>query len=1000
MSIPPSMTRSVRRLAWIALATAATFGSAVAAQAAPTRVDWSRIDALVSHRAYPIARAELTAVLPVLIGEDRYRARYWLGYVERRLGDAPEAEQVLTSVPPESLWYPAAQGELTRELESLDRWDEAESHMRGLLSVLTGRSADEERLELADSLFLRGRYAQALLLYEDAMTAETGDDLRERAAYATGWCYERSGNPARAIWSWKEAIRLFPESPQAVPTHLMLANLYLVIGKPLLASDEVHALTSRIHDPELAARAQFLAGEGYAAVGNWPLAEAAYAFVKPGSRWSEPAEYGAAYARWQSGDPKGARPALAAWIARYPSSPVRGAVLYAMGRVELELGNPEAARTAFEKAIADPRPSSYVELSLFGLAELDYNANRFETCADMARRLLASYPQSHEKGPTRWLLAESLLALKRYPEAIAVYQELARNEADLSFLEGKGDAVTFRLGLAHFRTGDYLAAASYLRSVAEGHYGEQALYWLAESTYRLGDYAEAGKLYERFAKRYAGSDLSALAWYGAGYCRYHSHDWPEALKLFKMAAPRLAEGPIKTDALLRLGALELNAHEWKAARETYESLYGSRLAAANAPDVLFGLAYSTFRAGDEAQAAKLSETFAERYPEEVRADRARLVAGQAYFALGKYSEAALALSAVLNDAKATSEEKSDARSRLGAAYFNAGLVDQAIEAYQGIYQDASQSLSARQAIAQPLAEAKLKKGDLDGAKAIALEQATGSVWTGDFLVSVAKGYLDKQRPADAVSVLSAVDSPSPETRHLLADAYRASGNPEAAIATLEAIAHDEGPHQADWLSELAERYLDANDPARAQSTYEALAKRFPAHPTLLKGEVAVAAAFVKNGQDALAVTAYRTVLARFSANHEVASVAALRIAQIQLKGGRFNEAALAYREAEKVSVPGSLAAVQARYWLGYTLVAAHRYEDAATELAKLKVPASVPREWQALAWLKQGEALEHLRRWKDAERLYRQVTKGAQMPAPEKSEASDRLKWIAENVKP
>ncbi|MNL69495.1 hypothetical protein D3C87_1943640 [compost metagenome] len=90
--------------------------------------------------------------------------------------------------------------------------------------------------------------------------------------------------------------------------------------------------------------------------------------------------------------------------------------------------------------------------------------------------------------------------------------------------------------------------------------------------------------------------------------------------------------------------------------------------------------------------------------------------------------------------------------------------------------------------------------------------------------------------------------------------------------------------------------------------------------------------------------------------------------------------------------------MQARYWLGYALVAGKRYEDAATELAKLKVPSTVGREWQALAWLKQGEAYEHLRRWKDAEKLYRQVAGTASLPAAERKEASERLKWIDQNV--
>ncbi|HEY9900139.1 MAG TPA: tetratricopeptide repeat protein, partial [Pantanalinema sp.] len=971
--------------------------AAFAAIASPGPTDWPRLEALIRHQAFEVARQTLQGDLAALHGEDREHGRFLLGYAERRLGNPRAAREHFGAIPPHSLWHPRAQKELVLLERAEGRHDAADATLARLLPQLTGPEKDDAGLELADDRFARGAFEPALAAYQAVFDESKDPQRREHAAYAIGWCYERLANPARAIWSWKEAARLFPESLQAKPARLMLANQYLRLGKPLLAADELRALATSTQDLELAARAQFVAGEGYAAVGNWKLAGAAYAMVKPGTRWSEPAEYGEAYARWQSGDAKGAKPAMERWLSKYPKSASRPAVLYALGRVHLELANPAQARASFEKAVAEPGSGSYEELSLFGLAELDYNDGRFPACIERARRLLSGYPESAQRGPTRWLLAESLLSLKRYDEAIAIYTDLAKREGDLAFLEGKGDAVTFRLGLAHFRTEEYAAAASYLKDVTDGRYGQEALYWLAEATYRTGDYAGALAHYARFLKAYPGAEKAPEAAYGQAYSAYQLKRYDEARRLFKQAGDTLKAAPLRQDAMLRLGSLQLSAHDWGAAESTYASLYGSQLSVEALPDVLLGLAWATYRKGNAAEALKLADSFSERFGGHSKLNRVRAIAGQAAFRLGKYPEAVSRFEAILKDPKAGAEERADAQARIGAAYFNAAQYDQAADTYQAIYADGNRPKAEREQIAQPLVQARIAKGDWDEARRVALE-ATGSAWAGDALGRIAQGYLDKGRAEEAIGALDAIESPTLEQRHLLAMAYFAASNTEAGLATLDALCRVSGPQQIAWTLELADRYLAANEPARAREAYALLAKLQPGHPAVLKGAVAVATAYAKDGRDQLALDAYRELAKRFSSRLDVASVAYLRIGQIELKRGNHADAAVAYRQAEKASPAGSLGAVQARYWLGYALVAGKRFEDAAAELSKLKVPSTVGREWQALAWLKQGEAYEHLRRWKDAEKLYRQVAGTTSLPAAERKEASDRLKWIDQNV--
>jgi hypothetical protein len=97
-----------------------------------------------------------------------------------------------------------------------------------------------------------------------------------------------------------------------------------------------------------------------------------------------------------------------------------------------------------------------------------------------------------------------------------------------------------------------------------------------------------------------------------------------------------------------------------------------------------------------------------------------------------------------------------------------------------------------------------------------------------------------------------------------------------------------------------------------------------------------------------------------------------------------------------------------RYSLGNALVGCKRYEDALFELTSLtaakepagsKEPLTAYRGWKALAWLKQGEALEKLRRWEEAQAIYATVGIDTTLPERERQEAQARSAWIKANVR-
>ncbi len=974
-------------------------------------LSWRRIEQLIDARAYSVARLELATHLSSLKGDDLQAARYWLGFVERRLGNPDGAEAALAKVYPRSLYYPKARLELSRLLIAENRIPEGLDVLKRLIPELTGEQRDDVRQTYADLLFAQGKIFESIDPYRELADRGLTPKRREHAAYALGWAYDKLENPARAIWSWKEALRLYPGSAHATAARTALANQYVKLGKPLLASDVLRGFPKEIFTGDLKARAEYLAGEGYAQGGNWKMAIVAYSQVPAGTKFSDEAAYGLAYARWQAGDATRASKDLEAWLASNPKSPTRPAALYALGRIREEAGKLDEAAKWYAQAAVLPAAAPaaearnpWAEAAIYQGARLSFNRGQHAEALRLAKALTEKYPGGRFEGPARWIAAECLLALKQFDAAISAYASLAKEVADLGFLDAKGDSVTFRLGLAHVRAGDYTAAVGYLAQVAGSpRYGEEATFWMAEALYRSGSIEEARDTYEAFLQRYPKSARAGSAAYGAAWCAYRQEKWDVARAGFKRAASLLVNSStevvtLKQDALYRLGVLSANAHDWSGAQSAFSQLLKLSPDAEQAAEARFQVTYAAYRIGRLEEAVIGLEDFLAQHPKHARSASARSTLGQALFRLGKFEAAVSAFQGVLSDPNATPEALLDARSRIGAASFNGGDLDQAIATYRALLKDASGSAEVRAQILQPLAQAELARGNLSEARQIASEEASGSLWSGDILGKVGQAFLDKGQPKDALLALEAIPTPTLEQRYLLYKARKAGGDLNGALALLKTIAAEPGPQQPSWLYELGEAQADRGNLDEAKAAWDDLAKRHPGHALASKAQVNLAQAYLKAGQEKTALTTYELIAKRFAADTPLARAAWMRIGQLRLKHGQHSEAAHAYRQAERLSEKGSGPAVQARYWLGYTMVASKRYEDAVKELQSLSVSPEAGLEWQALAWLKQGEALEQLRRWKEAEKVYEKLIAAAGLPATEKREAKARLDWIAKNV--
>ena len=954
------------------------------------------IDALVAREAYTLARFALQDAGLPRSGENAHRHHFLSGLVLRRLGELDSASEELKAIPPSSLWYPRGRRILAGLYRARGQDRDADLCMREWLIQAQPPERDRVRVDLADQLFVRKDFEGARKLYQEQVDRGLDRALSERAAFNVGWCYERLALPARAVFSWKAAIERFPQSRQVEPTLVTIANRQLAIDRPLLASDALtRAARLRGGDAELEARASFLAAEGYASKGNWDQAASLYRGIQHPA-WKEPASYGLAYAQWQLGQTREARTGLERWLDAYPKSRSRPAAGLALGRILLDLEEVGPARQRIEEARA-LGSAPIRERAQFLLAQLDYQEGHADRCVERTRDLLASFPGSKQKGRIRWLLAESLLALQRPDEAVREYQALERENDDLSFLEGKGDAVTFRLGLARFRNGDHVAAAATLRDVARNSaYEAEASYWYAEACYRSGDLQAAASAYESHLNRFPTGDKAGEAAYGAGYAHLDLKQYDQAIKQFRKAAATLHSAAFRQDAQVQLAQIQLFTRDWKGAASTYETLFTSQLEDRLLPDVLHGLAYAGFRAGGGRETERHAREFLERFPADSRRNRIRDVVAQLAFREGRYPEAIAALKQILVDRDATADEIREARYRIAAAHFNAGHLEEARLGYQELYQAAPSGSTEQEDFGQWLVQAMFGQDRLDEARTMALRHAKAS-WSTGALERIARRQLQLAHGDEARKTLMAIASPSLPQQFLLAEAEWLGGEPEAALSQLDTLCRIPSPDQASWTRLYLERATARNLPGNAMEAWWRLSRMGTPETDLVRLGLNVGRSAMQTGQDELAIRTFRTLAARSGASPTTVFACQSNIGKVSVKRGDWPTAIAAYRACLKVGKAGDPRMLESRYWLGVALVGANRAREAIPELTLIPT-SGTSNELLGLVWLKLGEAYELERRWPEASKLYLRMEGRPDLRSEDRQMASERLRWIAEHV--
>lgn len=280
----------------------------------------------------------------------------------------------------------------------------------------------------------------------------------------------------------------------------------------------------------------------------------------------------------------------------------------------VNLGQLEGAMNEYDFLINNFKNTAFRDKSLFKLGSINYQLKKYERSRFYFNQLIEEFPLNEFLGSTYFWIAESYNNQSNYEDAITYYQKALDNkytnkyvdftiyslagvyekledfmsavgqyEELLSFYKESplAPSAQIRIGICYFQLKEYDSSILELKNPAiydlPLEKQAEALFLLANSFYKIGEYDNAVKAYLEIITKYPSLKIIRDARYTLAWCYFQQKKYNDAYNFFNS----ISEG---TDTIA------VNASFWKAETKRY--------------------------AGNEKEAIKLYEEFVKKFPRE------------------------------------------------------------------------------------------------------------------------------------------------------------------------------------------------------------------------------------------------------------------------------------------------------------------------------------------------------------------------------------------------
>lgn len=365
-------------------------------------------------------------------------------------------------------------------------------------------------------------------------------------------------------------------------------------------------------------------------------------------------------------------------------TPTKGEAIFWAGESYFQLNQFDQASRLFRQYLREYRNGPNVDAAHYALGWTYFKQGRYQQAIDEFNAFLGDYQEEGGFVPyltdARLRLADSYYALKRYNEAVRMYQKVA---------DAGEDYAQYQIAQAYYNAGDaYEAITAFqdlLESSPDTNWREEALYTLGYIFFQNQDYEESISQYQTLIQRYPSDPLAAKAQYGIGDAHFNANRMDEAVAAYIRVLERYPNSPFVGDAAAGIQYAFIGLDDPDRADDIIEDFERRNPNSPVVAELRFRQAEVKFQSGQTADSFSDFRDFVRNYGNSPLISNAYYYLGTIYATEGDYSNAESTLRRVM-DRYPQSTRRTDAALDLGEMLLHQDRHREALDVYQELEQ--------------------------------------------------------------------------------------------------------------------------------------------------------------------------------------------------------------------------------------------------------------------------------------------------------------------------
>ena len=375
---------------------------------------------------------------------------------------------------------------------------------------------------------------------------------------------------------------------------------------------------------------------------------------------------------------------------------------YYLADCYLQTDNKQKAHMAFDAASKMKYDKTIEEESLFNFAKLSFDMaySPFNQTIKTFNEFITRFPYSVHTDQAYDYLVKVYMATKNYGQALASLDKIQDKNANIQ--KAYQRIALFR-GFELYSSLDFKKAISYFnKSLKYGQinpdYKAQALFWKAESYYRLKNYKKSIDVYNEFlhSPRAISQDEYNVAHYNIAYAYFKNQDYDNATIWYRKYTTKDVENNKRLgDSYARIADCYFVQRNYADAIKYYDLAISLKISDTDYVTFQKAFSYGLMKKHDKKN--WVLRNLVKDFPNSVYKVDALFELGKSYISLN-YPEKAIISYQTIIDKFSQSSYAKKAYLQLGLAYYNQNENEKALEAYKTIVEKYSGSSEEKSAL--------------------------------------------------------------------------------------------------------------------------------------------------------------------------------------------------------------------------------------------------------------------------------------------------------------